>query len=115
MNAKPTPSLTAEQARIVEEIASGVFVRNVCARTGAWAIEPSSVPHEAGDLPRPPFSYWLKPKTWRNEVRYWLHAHNWRKYCHVHDVIHWRWTHRHCCVNQRRIVLRAARKNGFMW
>ncbi len=33
---------------------------------------------------------------------WWLSEHDWRKYCHVHDVIHWRWTHRGCCARQYR-------------
>lgn len=53
------------------------------------------------EFPNPPLSYWLSPANWRPEIGHWLAMHNWRGYCYVHDVGHWRWTHRGCCGQNR--------------
>lgn len=70
--------------------------------------------YEAGEWSRMPISYWLNPKHWPAEASCWLAQHNWRKYCHVHDVIHWGWTHRGCCGKQRRAGLEALRRAGLL-
>ncbi len=68
------------------------------------------------DLPIPwmPIRYWLKPKNWPGEASCWLAQHGWTNYCHVHDRIHRRWTHRGCCGKQRSAALSALRKAGFL-
>jgi len=65
-------------------------------------------------IPRMPLTYWLNPRHWPGEASCWLAQHDWRKYCHVHDVIHWRWTHRGCCGKQRRAGLEALRRAGLL-
>lgn len=38
---------------------------------------------------------------------------NVRRYCSVHDVITWRWRHRHCCRDQHRAVVALAAHLGW--
>jgi hypothetical protein len=66
------------------------------------------------EIPRMSLSYYLDPRNWSGEASCYFAQHGWTKHCHVHDRIHWAWTHRNCCRNQRTYALRALRKNGYL-